>query len=469
MYNRGYYRYPYGGFYGRPAAPRRRRTYRRAAPRRRAAPATRSYSRPAAPRSSGGSRWLSTLSKAAKVVPGIVSTAGKALLGSGPASIIGAGIQGGLAKKAFSAINSIFGSGDYKVSSNSLVGMGPMKDSLPQFISHGRGQRVIHREMLMNVFTSATAGAFKVDKVAIQPAYSFPWLSTVAQQYQEYRINGMIFEFKSTSSDALNSVNTALGDVVLSTFYNVNSADPVNQQQMYQTEFTTSCKPSCSIMHAIECARSESPVVVLNTRNGNAATVANQDLRLYDFANFYIASSGNQGTSVLIGQLWCSYDITLLKPWVGNTADVADHWQIATQVSPGQYFGSTRPALPTPTSDLGSRLISDDTVQIPESFTGALAMIYFVSTNSYQSISGVTFVGGGGCSPLNLAGPTSSQNFNETVANGNGTSLGGNGYVIYSYWTVVNGGTIQFTSGAFSGNGNGGDLMLISLPASLAS
>lgn len=40
---------------------------------------------------------------------------------------------------------------------------------------------------------------------------SYPWLSTIAANFESYRIIGQLYEFKTMSADALNSTNTALG------------------------------------------------------------------------------------------------------------------------------------------------------------------------------------------------------------------------------------------------------------------
>lgn len=72
---------------------------------------------------------------------------------------------------------------------------------------------ITHREYIGDVITSGTAGAFKTNTYYINPGLNktFPWLSQIAQNFESYRMLGCAFEFKSMSSDALNSTNTALG------------------------------------------------------------------------------------------------------------------------------------------------------------------------------------------------------------------------------------------------------------------
>lgn len=209
----------------------------------------------------------------------------------------------------------IFGSGDY-VTSGDQVKYNVLANSaqVPQF---GHGKNVVnirHREYLGDVITSSTIGAFQLTDYPIQPGLvgSFPWLAQVCgSTFQQYRINGMVFEFRSMSADALNSTNTALGSVVMATDYDSKDATFTSKQEMENTEFGVSCKPSSCMMHAIECARNQTAVSELYIRAGSVPSGA--DIRLYDMGRFSIATSGFQAASVNVGELWVSYDITLLK------------------------------------------------------------------------------------------------------------------------------------------------------------
>ncbi len=75
-----------------------------------------------------------------------------------------------------------------------------------------------HRECLGDIITSSTAGAFKYNRYLFNPTNPalFPWLHQIAVNYESYRVRGCIFEFRSMSGNALNSVNTALGNVIMS-------------------------------------------------------------------------------------------------------------------------------------------------------------------------------------------------------------------------------------------------------------
>lgn len=212
-------------------------------------------------------------------------------------------------------IGRIFGSGDYMqsapVKSNSIL-----QPQAPTFNTKSgvATVNIRHREFLGDVITSSTIGGFSINSFPLNPGLSatFPWLSDVCgQSFQQYRINGMVFEFRSMSSDALNSTNTALGSVVMCTDYDSADAPFNSKQQMENTEFGVSCKPSSNMIHAIECAPRVTTATELYVRA--FAPPSNTDIRLYDWGRTYIATTGFQAASVNIGELWVSYDITLIK------------------------------------------------------------------------------------------------------------------------------------------------------------
>jgi len=90
-----------------------------------------------------------------------------------------------------------------------------------------RGVRIAHHEYLGDV--QSTTG-FSVIKYSINPgmANTFPWLSTLASAFQEWELIGCIFFFKATSANALNSTNTALGQIIGAVQYNPYQPSPAS-------------------------------------------------------------------------------------------------------------------------------------------------------------------------------------------------------------------------------------------------
>nr|QKV51243.1 putative capsid protein [Crucivirus sp.] len=334
----------------------------------------RAVARPRAAARSSGNSALGTA---------IGSALGMAL--GGPAG----GAMGGMIGNAGGGfLSKIFGHGDYAVSNASSLKQNNLvlsnSANIPQFGTGKVATKFVHREFLGDVFSSSTANTFKIDSYAINPGQSetFPWLAgVVGAKYQQYRINGMTFEFRSMSADALNSTNTALGSVIMSTDY--DSADVVfsSKQQMENTENGVSCKPSVNMMHGIECARAQTPVNELYIRAFDVPS--GKDIRLYDLGRFSIASTGCQGTNVNLGELWVSYDIDAFKAIEQVPAYLTPFSTFALQgMTATAPLGTSRTAFPTDLEDydqIGLTFVSENKVTWPlDTQVGANFFINYV-------------------------------------------------------------------------------------------
>lgn len=225
---------------------------------------------------------------------------------------VGANVGAWLGHGIHNVVKALTGFGDYNVETNNMLQNTNPVD--PPIVVNSRGGTIVrHREFISDVFASTS---FLSTPYAIQPgSQTFPWLNNIANQYQEWRPRGIVFEFKSMSSEAVIATNTsgALGTVIMATQY--NSLLPLfpDKHTMENTEYSNSEKPSCSFMHPIECKGSQSVNAELYVRSGNSII---GDQRLYDLGVFQIAvqgmASGSAGS--IIGELWCTYEIELLKP-----------------------------------------------------------------------------------------------------------------------------------------------------------
>lgn len=268
---------------------------------------------------------------------GLASAAGRAL-GSyfGP---VGASL-GSAAGDYFSRLT---GFGDYRVQSNSLIGMGT---DPPAFKDKGRNTIITHREFIQDVVGST---AFSIQSFPINAgmANTFPWASQIAQNFEQYRIRGMVYEFKTTSATSLVSgTNTAMGTVIMATEYNAANPAFTSKAQMENHEFCTSSIPSQSFVHAIECKPSLTTISTQYVRS--TAPPAGVDIRMYDLGNFQIATVGMQNANI-IGELWVSFEIELIKPVLFEALGAGiyeDHYRLGSTATTSAYFG-TAPALQT--------------------------------------------------------------------------------------------------------------------------
>lgn len=227
-------------------------------------------------------------------------------------------------------IGTLFGLGAYNVRKNSFIV--PEGISPPNMHTRSGDTIIAHREYITDIVTSATPGAFNIQSFKINPglASTFPWLSEIATSYEEYEMLGCIFEFKSTSSDALNSTNTALGWVLQGTNYNAAQANFSSKLAMLNTQYSNDCKPSESCIHPIECDPHFNPMMSQYIRSGAVPT--GEDPKTYDLGNYQIATGGMQAASVVVGELWVSYQIALRKPIFGPQQGAgiqSDHFRLA--------------------------------------------------------------------------------------------------------------------------------------------
>lgn len=313
-------------------------------------------------------------------------------------------------------IKSWTGYGDYTIKSNSLInGSGGGGD--PIIETRGRTIRITYREYLGEVTTGATTGVFHPISYTINPAnvLTFPWLATIAQQYDQYIPKGIIFEFKSTASDTT-ATTASLGSVLMATEYDVNDNTFTTKQQMMNAAYSGESKMSENQLHGLECDPSEF-INKLYFMKQEGATVT--DVRDYDFARVTIATQGGGlPANQSVGSLYVHYDFEFLKEQIhgglqaggmlyrsgsklGYTAtsnSLADMFVNASNVS-GIDFGITW---------------TGSNIYIPRKWQGALFLFQFMWVGDNVARGAVTAGLKIGCSyaPRAWAGP-----FNDTGLN----------------------------------------------------
>lgn len=210
----------------------------------------------------------------------------------------------------------------------------------PSVVHHPDGRVIIrHAEYLEDV---PSATAFTIATYPLNPGMqqTFPWLSRIAQNFEEWLPRGIFFEFKTTSSDMIvtGSTTSALGQISMATQYNSLDSNFINNVQLLNYENASSCKPSQNLRHYIECKRSQTVMDEMYIRTGPIPP--NADLRLYDLGKTSVSASNMQTNGQRMGQLWISYEIELRKPRIPQDPiddTTTAHFQIPTTVT-GRSF-----------------------------------------------------------------------------------------------------------------------------------
>lgn len=306
------------------------------------------------------------------------------ILGQSLGNIFNNGTIGAnLGSLAGTGIGKIFGSGAYTMNQNTIL---DSYDANQVPVMHSNSETIVlhHREYIRDVSSAINFTSFDLD---INPglATTFPYLSSIASCFQEYSFKGLVFEFKSTSAEALNSTNTALGSVMLAAQYRADALPFINKQQMLNEHWSTSTRPSCNTLLPIECAPKENPLAVQYVRTGPVP--AGQDAKLYDLAQFSFAAVGSQAVAVC-GELWATYEVVLMKPQLTIPAGIS---------SQSGVIESLNPANATP---LGSNFLVYDNLGL--SVTGGNTLTLPLGAQGYYFV----FFGWNGTSTPATAGGT---------------------------------------------------------------
>lgn len=211
------------------------------------------------------------------------------------------------------------GQGSYEGGATNDLITGGDVSSIPQFASGSDETGTLtvqHREYIRDVYGNPAGEDFLNQSLSLNPGLeaTFPWLSQVAQNFEEYEFDQLIFTYRSTIAD-VSSANGQVGTVMATTNYNANEPAFSNKSQMMGYAHTMSEKTTNALLHGVECDP--------NKLSGNSGKYVrsqgidpHQDIKTYDHGKFQLAIS-NTPSSIAdntIGELWVSYTVRLRKP-----------------------------------------------------------------------------------------------------------------------------------------------------------
>jgi hypothetical protein len=138
-----------------------------------------------------------------------------------------------------------------------------------------------------------------------QPGLSvgFPWLSTQAQSWEQYRFHKLEYTFVPIASTATN------GNVLLAPEYDVTDTTPLSEVSMSEMEGSveTPCWVTTTIR--IDCAA----MFAQGSRKFVRSIGIAGDQRLYDGGKLYV-STVNEANTNPIGKIYVTYDVEFFKP-----------------------------------------------------------------------------------------------------------------------------------------------------------
>jgi len=241
---------------------------------------------------------------------------------SGIRHALGGAARGGMfgpVGQAIGGVTGALGIGDYETThhaiSNDIVDNGAGQ-GIPVFHEGPNIVTISHKEYIADIFGPVAAGTFQNQTFGLNPALAttFPWLSQVAANYDEYTFHQMIFTFRSTVTDFVAS-NGQVGSIILATQYNSNDTPFASKGDAMEYDGAVSGKVSEKILHGVECDPSKlSGAPGKYTRAGPVA--AGEDKKTYDLGQLNVSVSNTPATfaNQAIGELWVSYTVELRKP-----------------------------------------------------------------------------------------------------------------------------------------------------------
>ena len=259
---------------------------------------------------------------------------------------------GGVSGSGLYTGSGAYSSGDMNHSNNLMAGGGGSVPSYTTSVGDETGAVLIsHSEYISDIYAPGTQGgpavSFQNQPYALNPALSatFPFLSQIAQNYDEYEFVQLVFHYRSTTTDIGNSTTGQCGTVILCTNYNAASAAFTDKQSMLEYAHAHDCKLTEHMTHGVECDPSKSAMSPSLFTRANPVVI-NQDLKTYDKGLFQIAIANCPVAynGFPVGELWVDYSVVLRKPKLFVTRGLEidrDAFYSSTNVEPTMSLVST--------------------------------------------------------------------------------------------------------------------------------
>lgn len=309
---------------------------------------------------------------------------------------------------------------------------------------------ICHSEYLGELITGNNEAngpsAFLSQNYPINPGNmaTFPWLSTVANNFQDYKFRKLIFEFRPLCSESTSTTSGSLqsmGSVIIATQYDSTSQPYPNKAQMENSDFAVSVKPSGKAMHAVECKAAMNPLGTLYVaaQLGTTANTSSSqgDIRFQNLGYVQFASVGCPilaNTPISLGEIWVHFECDLLKPQLngGLNSLVTGHYSngaVSGQPTATKPFGNVT-SVNQPLVGSGSILplvFTGDTFKFPLAITEGSYLCTYTnqgSANVTLNVQAPVVLSGGTLSSFwqndsqaySLAPPNSTVTLNYTMS-----------------------------------------------------
>ncbi len=191
--------------------------------------------------------------------------------------------------------------------------------------------RVKHREYIADVSGSVS---FTDTQYPINPGMvkTFPWLASIAANYESYKFHDLRFEFETQKSTATN------GSLMLGVDFDAADsapADKVDLMSMHnavRSAVWAECEYSASRQDLAKFG------VQRYVRQANLGS--NLDIKTYDVGTLNVATQGCADTTA-IGELYVSYDVEFMTPQRSNNVAVSTQITGVSGTTGSSWLGTT--------------------------------------------------------------------------------------------------------------------------------
>ena len=208
------------------------------------------------------------------------------------------------------------GIGAYETKSNALVNGGG--DSVvPTFTPSSDDDSVVvsSSEFVTDIYAPATAGAFQIQQFALNPgvALTFPWLSQIAANYEEYEFAQLLFTYKTNVTDFV-STNGQVGTVIMATQYNSDQPAFKTKTEMMHYAGAADSKTTENLLSGVECDPTKSSGAPGKYIRAGPVPQG-EDNKTYDLGtlNLALANTPALFNNQAMGELHVSYTVRLRK------------------------------------------------------------------------------------------------------------------------------------------------------------
>lgn len=248
---------------------------------------------------------------------------------------------------------------------------------------------VKHSEYLGEIQGSV---GFNVHQYPINPglALSFPWLSNIAAQYEEYRVKRLNYRFETEAP------TSTKGSVVLVTDVDALDSAFQSKQQAMDYRGASRTAPWQRVVHNAQAA-ARSPYGARFVRSGTVPTGG--DLKTYDAGLFQLITQGMADTAI-IGELYVDYEFEFISPKVNN---VIGQNLLGADIRGGGTINVANPLGSAPTQVDGSNItvnVNGQSLTL-ENFSGRVFVLYSATGTG---ITGITVNGSGGATDVTVYG-----------------------------------------------------------------